>query len=69
MDLNKMIEIRESYANDLQWTVWYLEESEDIEDKKKKIATLKEIIQDIKKDVLILKGRRLREYESENQKN
>lgn len=67
--LNEQIRILESYKEDLQWSVWHLEAAKNITDKKRKIDTLKEIIKDISNEVVVLKGKRWKEYELENQKN
>lgn len=69
IELDKRIQILESYKEDLQWSVWHLEVAENIADRKRKMDTLKEIIKDIGNEIVVLKGKRWKEYELENQKN
>jgi hypothetical protein len=56
-DIQKMIDIRQGYVEDLVWSIWYLD-SHEVDSKKQKISTVKEIIKDIKAEIKSLKERR-----------
>lgn len=68
-ELDAKIKILDGYKNDLQWSIWYVEAAEHVQDKERKIKTIREIIKDISNEVVMLKGKRWKMNELKNKED